>query len=362
MANTFATPGQAQPQQSPYASSQQYGQAAIPMPTFQFRGTDWTGRQYSDPSAMAAQQGAMAQALNQQRAQGMERQQFGRLNPLAAYESAQQMVQDGWRNPFASQPQALPALQQQSFPQQYQPNPQAGMAQQAPGLGRRPVTPDEFSAIKNRLSRDRRPDVDDFRTYEDYLANFRPQQSPAQQQQELLTGQQASAAWASLPPELQQQINYNQQFARQPQRLTRSMDDYSPPPDPRGRDLRNDVMWGVVPRQAAQERRETLRPNEQRRGGPGIYTGGYREQEAAHRERAAAERAMYTGSVSGPPATQRPSNINPRTPQRVFEQREAQQMQRYASEARRRTATQNRARTNMNRARQQTLAATQRRR
>jgi hypothetical protein len=76
------------------------------MPSFQFAGgTDWMGNQYTDPNAMMAQTGAMAQALNQQRQGMMGQGQFGSLNPQMAYNQGMEMLQQGWQNPFAQQPQ-----------------------------------------------------------------------------------------------------------------------------------------------------------------------------------------------------------------------------------------------------------------
>ena len=110
--NAFA-PGQAQPQQSPWATSTPYGQQpawdqqmpfggqSFGIPSFQFRATDFMGNQFDNPSAFTAQQGAMAQALNQQRSQQISQGSFGSLNPALAYQQGQQMIQDGWQNPFA---------------------------------------------------------------------------------------------------------------------------------------------------------------------------------------------------------------------------------------------------------------------
>ena len=125
-------PGQAQSQQSPYANSTAYGQSVSntpnvqggqmhsfysqpagqgpafqqQMPSFQFAGgTDWMGNQYTDPNAMMAQTGAMALALNQQRQGMMGQGQFGSLNPQMAYNQGMEMLQQGWQNPFAQQPQ-----------------------------------------------------------------------------------------------------------------------------------------------------------------------------------------------------------------------------------------------------------------
>jgi hypothetical protein len=76
------------------------------MPSFQFAGgTDWMGNQYTDPNAMMAQTGAMALALNQQRQGMMGQGQFGSLNPQMAYNQGMEMLQQGWQNPFAQQPQ-----------------------------------------------------------------------------------------------------------------------------------------------------------------------------------------------------------------------------------------------------------------
>jgi hypothetical protein len=87
-----------QPAQSPVFQQQ--------MPSFQFAGgTDWMGNQYTDPNAMMAQTGAMAQALNQQRQGMMGQGQFGSLNPQMAYNQGMEMLQQGWQNPFAQQPQ-----------------------------------------------------------------------------------------------------------------------------------------------------------------------------------------------------------------------------------------------------------------
>lgn len=123
------TPGRAQSQQSPYAAASPYGQqgqmmqltggpATDPrwshnggqwqsgqpqMPAFQFSGgSDWTGNQFTNPSAMLAQQGAMAQALNQQRSQQVAQGNFAPLSPQLAYQQGAQMIQDGWQNPFAA--------------------------------------------------------------------------------------------------------------------------------------------------------------------------------------------------------------------------------------------------------------------
>ena len=148
----FAT-GQAQSQQSPYTSSTPYQknpagdfaaysppQPASPpqglaqpsaatnepyaMPSrFQFRATDFTGRQYSDPSQMAAQQGATAQAINNQRASQISRGQFGSIDPTAAYSQGMQMLGQGFVNPFQDTMgfrDPMSQLSSQSFPSQYQ--------------------------------------------------------------------------------------------------------------------------------------------------------------------------------------------------------------------------------------------------
>lgn len=95
-ANPFA---QYNPQQIGNFVQQQMG-----LPSFQFRATDSFGNTYDNPAALTAQQGAMAQAMNAQRAQQIQSGNFGRLDPMAAYQQAQNMVQGGWTNPFAAQP------------------------------------------------------------------------------------------------------------------------------------------------------------------------------------------------------------------------------------------------------------------
>ena len=134
----FAT-GQAQPQQSPYATSTQpqknkAGDFAAYSPTFQFRGTDFMGNTFNNPQAMTSQQGAMVQAMNNQRANQIQSGNIGRLDPFAAYTQGQQMIQGGWQNPFAQQPM-LPNLAAQAFPPQYQAPPEPPAAPRpSPGL------------------------------------------------------------------------------------------------------------------------------------------------------------------------------------------------------------------------------------
>lgn len=107
-------PGYA-PQQSytpPMSYGGQMGWFGQGVPSFQFQATDFMGNTYDNPGAFTAQQGAMAQALNQQRAGQVESQNFGALNPFAAYQQGQQMMQGGFTNPFAqgvSQQQMTPA-------------------------------------------------------------------------------------------------------------------------------------------------------------------------------------------------------------------------------------------------------------
>jgi len=95
--------------QSPFSqyNPQQMGNFAqqnMGLPSFQFSATDSFGNAYNNPAALTAQQGAMAQALNAQRSQQIQAGSFGPLNPMAANQQAQGMVQGGWANPFA-QPQ-----------------------------------------------------------------------------------------------------------------------------------------------------------------------------------------------------------------------------------------------------------------
>jgi hypothetical protein len=171
-------PGQAQSQQSPYTNSQSYGQqggspapqqqsggfsAYSPqsggsgsysqqsggfgsyspqsggfgayqqqMPSFQFQATDWMGNTYDNPAAFNNQQGAWAAALNNQRQQQIQgNAPMGSLNPFAAYQQGQQMIQGGWTNPFAQQTPSQPAMDPsrlggQTFAPQYAGSPGPG--------------------------------------------------------------------------------------------------------------------------------------------------------------------------------------------------------------------------------------------
>lgn len=161
----FAT-GQAQSQQSPYATStpykknpagdfaayapqqqkfgnttltQTYSQGASPFsqpqqaPTGQTDG-NWGNYVQGRPDAFTAQYGnmqggyssqpnyqqrdAFIQALNNQYTPYMTGQATGQpqFNPQAAWDQASQMVQNGWQNPFA------PNLAAQAFPSQYAPS------------------------------------------------------------------------------------------------------------------------------------------------------------------------------------------------------------------------------------------------
>jgi hypothetical protein len=114
--------GGGQPQNM--GQQQQGGFSGFPqMPAFEFRGTDFMGNQFNNPTAMTNQQGAMTQALNQQRAgqignlftQGTP---MSALDPMAAYQQGQQMLQGGFQNPFAEpvispQPGQQPSMGQQ---------------------------------------------------------------------------------------------------------------------------------------------------------------------------------------------------------------------------------------------------------
>jgi len=110
-------PGQAQPQQQPSLGTAYNPQQPNPfpfaqqppLPPFQFQATDFMGNQFNNPGAFTAQQGAMAQALNQQRTQQIgnmftQGTPMGSLDPFAAYGQGQQMMQGGFQNPFAPQP------------------------------------------------------------------------------------------------------------------------------------------------------------------------------------------------------------------------------------------------------------------
>jgi hypothetical protein len=90
------------------------GQEAFPrhpladmLPAFQFRARDFAGNQFNNPAAFTAQQGAMAHALNQQRGQQIndmftQGKPLSSLNPMLAYGQGQQMIKDGWQNPFSA--------------------------------------------------------------------------------------------------------------------------------------------------------------------------------------------------------------------------------------------------------------------
>lgn len=99
-----APPMAGQPQPPQFDQFLPFGGQNAGIPPFQFRATDFMGNQFSDPGAFTAQQGAMAQALNQQRAQGIGQGQFGSLNPQLAYQQGAEMLQGGWRNQFATPP------------------------------------------------------------------------------------------------------------------------------------------------------------------------------------------------------------------------------------------------------------------
>lgn len=108
-AGNFSAYAPQQQQSNPFAqyNPQQMGnfaQQQMGLPSFQFTATDPFGNTFNNPAALTAQQGAMAQALNAQRAQQIQSGNIGPLNPMAAYQQAQNMVQGGWTNPFAAQP------------------------------------------------------------------------------------------------------------------------------------------------------------------------------------------------------------------------------------------------------------------
>jgi hypothetical protein len=84
------------------------------LPNFQFAARDFAGNVFDNPNDFNRQQGAFTQALNNQRGEqimglfGGIRNQLSPLNPMAAYQQSQQMLQGGWQNPFAM-PQNAPA-------------------------------------------------------------------------------------------------------------------------------------------------------------------------------------------------------------------------------------------------------------
>jgi hypothetical protein len=119
-------PGQAQPTQQPSFGTAYNPQQSSPYPyggqtqapPFQFRATDFMGNQFNNPGEFTSQQGAMLQALNQQRSQQIgnmftQGTPMGSLDPFAAYGQGQQMLQDGFQNPFAP-----PGMGQQPMGQQ----------------------------------------------------------------------------------------------------------------------------------------------------------------------------------------------------------------------------------------------------
>ena len=106
-----------------WANQLPFGGQANGIPPFQFVGTDFMGGQYSDPSSMSAQQGAMAMALLQQRQGQIQRGQgLSTLDPQLAYRQGLEMLQNGWQNPFAEQPTVFqpPVFPRQDFSQQQQ--------------------------------------------------------------------------------------------------------------------------------------------------------------------------------------------------------------------------------------------------
>lgn len=95
------------------------------IPPFQFTGTDFMGNRFNNPGDMTAQQGAMVQALNNQRSQQIGNMftngaPLSPLNPALAYQQGQQMLGGGFQNPFAAPGMAQP-MQQPSFGTPYNP-------------------------------------------------------------------------------------------------------------------------------------------------------------------------------------------------------------------------------------------------
>jgi len=105
----------------PQQGSQAPNMGAYSRPPFQFGGTDFMGNTFDNPTAMSNQRGAMTAALHGQRGQQIG-DLFSRgtpltnLDPTAAYARGQQMLQDGWQNPFMDPsllgPQAPPTMYQ----------------------------------------------------------------------------------------------------------------------------------------------------------------------------------------------------------------------------------------------------------
>lgn len=126
--------GQAQPTPTPSQGTPYGAPDMSAYKPFTSTTTDWMGNTYSSPQAASNQQGAAAWAMNQQRGQ-----QIGDMysrgtapSPLdfnAAYKSGQQMLEDGWQNPF------LERLLPQAPPTQYRPQPDNPPTQQRPSGG-----------------------------------------------------------------------------------------------------------------------------------------------------------------------------------------------------------------------------------
>lgn len=121
-------PQQQQPtstaQMPQWASQLPMGGQNMGIPAFQFSATDFMGNQYSNPAAFSTQQGAMTQALNQQRSAQINNMYtqgtpLSSLNPQMAYNQGMQMLQGGWQNPFADQ--TLNRVGQQAPPSQLNP-------------------------------------------------------------------------------------------------------------------------------------------------------------------------------------------------------------------------------------------------
>lgn len=116
------SPGQAQPQQSPYAASTGYGQPAFNMGNYAnmpaaqrpaaFQQTMQTPFGQMDPSAFYAQRDAMVQAANNVHAQaaqnagvftGQSAPSLGQptYNPQQLWQAGGAMLDQGWQNPFS---------------------------------------------------------------------------------------------------------------------------------------------------------------------------------------------------------------------------------------------------------------------
>jgi len=105
----MARPGQAQSQQSPYATATPYGQQASRPPAFQAYTQNFDGTQSQMPDFQ--RRDAFISQINNQLGQMAQQSQQRpgarppKLNFPQMWNQAGQMVQQGWQNPFAARAQ-----------------------------------------------------------------------------------------------------------------------------------------------------------------------------------------------------------------------------------------------------------------